>query len=322
MAIKWGVMGTASIAEGCIIPAMANVDDCELYAIAGRDETKTKKFKERFCFKKFYIGYDALLEDSEIQAVYIPLPNNMHYEWVIKALKAGKHVLCEKPLALNAEEARLMYKTAEENDVILAEAFAYLHSPYIKALKNDIQSKIIGDIEYIETAFLTQGYKDNIRLYKELGGGAVYDLGGYCISMILSLLDSPVSYIKASAEKNENDVDIFTSGILRFNNGTRASFNVAMVFGAESNSRFDRLYIHGTNGYIRSDVEYNQAGELKYTIISDGKCIERVIKAKNNYSLELEQMNRVILGREPQLITPEFSIKTAEMIDKILASIA
>lgn len=321
MSIKWGVLGTAGIAAGCTIPGMKQAEGCELYAIAGRNENKVLKFQEKYGFEKAYVGYEALLQDSEVQAVYIPLPNHMHYEWVIKALKAGKNVLCEKPLALNACEAEEMYRTAKENNVILAEAYAYLHSPYIKSLKEDIASGLIGEIDYIETAFVTQGYKDNIRLYKEMGGGAMYDLGCYCTTMILSLIDSEPVMVKACAEMNEKGVDLFTAGIMKFENGVRASFNVGMMLGTESNARFDRLYIHGSQGCIKSTVEYNQAGELSYTIISEGKQIERKVVARQNYALELEQMNRAILEKEEPLITSGFSIKNAKLMDAVYKEI-
>lgn len=321
MSIKWGVLGTASIAAGCTIPGMKKAKNCELYAIAGRDEAKVHFFREKYGFVKGYVGYDALLADEAVQAVYIPLPNGLHYEWVIKALKAGKHVLCEKPLALNAKEAADMYRTAKENGVILAEAYAYLHSPYVKQLKEDVAGGLIGDVEYIESAFLTQGYEEDIRLYKELGGGAMYDLGCYCTTMILSLTDSKPVYVKAEAEMSDRGVDLFTAGIMRFENGVRASFNVGMMFGSGSNARFDRLYVHGTKGCIRSAVEYNQEGELSYTIVSQGKEIVRTVTAPQNYCLEAEQMNRAIAGEEPQYITPEFSIRNAELIDAVLQTI-
>ena len=165
--VKWGVLGTANIARGCTIPGMKLADNCELYAIAGRSEEKAKAFKDEFGFCKAYAGYDALIEDPDVQAVYIPLPNDLHLKWVKAALKSGKHVLCEKPLALNAKEAREMFETAKENNVILMEAYAYLHTPYIESLKKDITSGIIGDVDYIESAFITQGYKEDIRLHKE-----------------------------------------------------------------------------------------------------------------------------------------------------------
>ena len=113
MSVKWGVLGTANIARGCTIPGMKMAENCELYAIAGRNEAKVQSYKDEFGFEKAYVGYDKLLEDPEVQAVYIPLPNNLHKEWVIKALKAGKHVLCEKPLALSAADAREMFAVAK-----------------------------------------------------------------------------------------------------------------------------------------------------------------------------------------------------------------
>ena len=113
--VRWGVLGTAGIAAGCTIPGMQIAEGCELYAIAGRSREKAEAFKARFGFRKAYQGYDALLADPEVEAVYIPLPNNLHCEWVIKALKAKKHVLCEKPAAMNASEQRSMFRTAGEN---------------------------------------------------------------------------------------------------------------------------------------------------------------------------------------------------------------
>lgn len=321
MSVKWGVMGTANIARGCTIPGMKQADNCELYAIAGRDADKAAGFKEEFGFVKAYTGYDKLLEDPEVQAVYIPLPNHLHKEWVIKALKAGKHVLCEKPLALNREDAKEMFEAAKENNVILMEAYAYLHTPYIGSLKDDIGSGLIGNVDYIETAFITQGYIEDIRLYKEMGGGAVYDLGCYCTTMILSLTDSEPEYVMADAEFNDKGVDVFTSAIMKFKNGLRASFNVGMIFNPGSDARWDRLYIHGSKGIIRSDVEYNQAGELSYTVISEGKTIERKVKVRQNYALETEQLGRCIENGEEPHVSPAFSIKNAGLLDTVLEKI-
>ena len=321
MAVKWGVLGTAGIARGCTIPGMKGANNCELYAIAGRNEKKVNEFRQEFGFKKAYVGYDSLLEDPDVQAVYIPLPNHLHKEWVIKALKAGKNVLCEKPLALNAEDAKEMFDAAKENKVILMEAYAYLHSPYIASLKADLQSGIIGDVDYIETAFLTQGYVEDIRIYKEMGGGAVYDLGCYCTTMIMSMTDSEPEYVKAEAEFSDKGVDVFTSAIMKFKNGVRAAFDVGMIFPPGTNARRDRLYIHGSKGVISSDVEYNQAGDLCYTITSEGKETLRKIPVRQNYTLEIEQLGRCIENGEKPFVSPDFSIKNAKMIDAILEQI-
>ena len=319
--IKWGILGTANICTYGTIPDMKLSESCELYAIAGRNPEKVRNFKEKYGFEVAYNSYEELLHDENIQAVYIPLPNDIHLKWVKEALKNRKHVLCEKPMALNANEATEMFATASEYGVHLMEAYAYLHSPYVASLKADIESGIIGDVDYIESAFITQGYKEDFRLHKEYGGGAMYDLGCYCTTMILTLIDSEPEFVKAVAEFIDLGVDNNTSGIIRFKNGARASFNVGMILGENSNSRFDRLYIHGTKGSIRSDVEYNQAGEVSYKIFTNDGVIERKVSVPQNYSLEIENMSRCILYGDKLHVTPDFSIKNAELIDKVLKDI-
>lgn len=324
--IKWGVMGTAGIAAGCTIPGMKKVKGCELYAIAGRSLQKANAFKERFGFEKAYEGYDALLEDPDVEAVYIPLPNNIHCEWVIKALNAHKHVLCEKPIAMNTEELRCMFQAAKDNGVILMEAYAYLHSPFMEALKNIVRRGEIGKIDYIDTAFLTQGYSEDFRLHKELGGGGIYDVGCYCTTMILSLIDSPIEYVKADGELDETGVDHMASVLLKFADGARASFNCGMILGTDTSDRYDRLFIHGTKGYIRSDVEYNQEGSIAMKITVKNEKGERITRtesvfAGSNYTLELEQMNECIAGNATPLVSEEFSIRNMQLLDTILEEV-
>lgn len=321
--VKWGVMGTAGIAAGCTIPGMQQTDSCVLYAVAGRNIRKAEAFKERFGFEKAYQGYDALLADPEVEAVYIPLPNDIHCEWVIKALNAKKHVLCEKPAAMNETELRSMFAAAKDNGVIFTEAFAYLHSPYITRLKEIVSSGEIGSIDYIDTAFLTQDYTEDFRLHKEQGGGGIYDIGCYCTSMILSLIDSPVKYVKADAEFDKAGVDHLASVLIGFEDGARASFNAGMNLGTDTSDRYDRLFIHGSKGYIRSDVEYNAQGELSFAVtVKDekGRRITRTetVTAFSNYSLELEQLNTCIRSGAKPHISEEFSVRNMRLLDRIL----
>lgn len=319
MGIKWGILGTANIADYGLIPGLKLANNAECYAIAGRRQEKVDQYVNKFGFEKGYVGYEKLLEDPEVQAVYVPLPNYIHKEWVIKALQAGKHVLCEKPLAMNAIEAAEMYKVAADNGVILMEAYAYLHSPYVKALKDIVDSGEIGDLLFIESAFYTQGYDEDFRLHKELGGGMVYDLGCYCTTMILSLVDAELTMVKAVAEMTDEGVDASTAAIMKFANGVRAAFNVGMVLG--NNARYDRLYIRGTKGSIVSPVEYNQTGHLTFDVISEG--VKRVVEvdAPNNYQLEVENLSRAIMGEDKPHITPEFSLKNGKLLDTILDEI-
>ena len=320
--VKWGVLGTAGIAAGCTIPGMKKAESCELYAIAGRSYEKALSFKERFGFEKAYGSYDELLSDDSVDAVYIPLPNNIHCEWVVKALDAHKHVLCEKPIAMNEDELLTMTAAAKRNGVILMEAFAYLHSPFVTRLRSIAQSGEIGTIDYIDTAFLTQGYSEDFRLHKELGGGGIYDVGCYCTSMILSLIDSPVEYVKADAELISG-VDHMVSVLIKFADGARASFNAGMILGTDTCDRYDRLFIHGSKGYIRSDTEYNQEGELSLTITVKNDKGERItrtetVTALSNYTLEAEQMNDCILHGAKPHISAEFSLKNMRLLDRIL----
>ena len=176
--VRWGVLGTADIARGQTIPGMQLAEHCELYAIAGRKIEKAESYREQFGFRKAYGSYDELLADPEVEAVYVPLPNDIHCEWSIKALKAKKHVLVEKPMAVSEAQAKEMFRAAEENGVLLMEAFAYLHSPFVKAVKAELDAGVIGDIRYFESAFITGRRPDtDIRLRRETYGGALYDLG-------------------------------------------------------------------------------------------------------------------------------------------------
>lgn len=318
MTVRWGVLGTANIARGCTIPGMKTAENCELYAIAGRNKDKAELYRKEFGFVKAYEGYEALLADPLVQAVYIPLPNHLHKEWVIRALRAGKHVLCEKPLALNADDAREMFAEAKANGVILMEAYAYLHSPYMASIQEDVQSGMIGDVDYIDTAFLTQGYIEDIRMYKHMGGGAMYDLGCYCTTMILSLIDSEPGTVMANAEFGYDNVDVFDSVLIKFANNARAAFNVGMIFAPGSDGRQDRLYIHGSKGFIRSDTEYNQAGLLSYTLVSEGRTLTKTLDVRSNYALEVEQLGRCIENGESPHVSPEFSIRNTMLMDSLL----
>jgi len=319
--VRWGILGTANIARWATIPGMKLAKNAELVAIAGRSAEKAQRYAETFGIPKAYGSYDELLSDPEVEAVYIPLPNDIHIKWVTAALRAGKHVLCEKPLAMNAGEVEEMFRTAKDCGKYLMEAYAYLHSPYVQSLKDEVASGIIGDVDYIDTAFVTQGYKEDFRLHKEFGGGAMYDLGCYCTTMILSLIDSDVEFVKASAEFSDLGVDVLTSGQMRFRNGARASFNVGMILDETSNSRFDRLYIHGTKGSIRSDVEYNQQGKVSYKVYTEDGVKVREIDVPQNYALEIDQLSLSIWGEDTPHVTEAFSIKNAKLIDAVLKEI-
>ncbi|MBR4503095.1 MAG: Gfo/Idh/MocA family oxidoreductase [Clostridia bacterium] len=317
--VKWGVLGTADIAWGQTIPGMLRTEHCELYAVAGRKTEKAERYRDAFGFRKAYTGYEALLEDAEVEAVYIPLPNDLHYEWTIKALKAKKHVLCEKPLAANEKQAEEMFRAAEENGVNLMEAFAYLHSPFVSAVREEIDSGAVGEIRYLESAFITPRRPDtDIRLRKETCGGALYDLGCYCVSMALWMLGREPDEVRASAQFSDKKVDLFTSVLLLYKNGAVADLDCGMLL---PEGRLDRFRIHGTRGTIVSPVEFNQCGKIPYTVIRDGAAVTKEVDAPNNYALEAEQMSLCVLRGDRPHVSKEFSLRVARVTDRILREI-
>ena len=317
--VQWGVLGTAGIARSATIPAMKLADNCDLYAIAGRNPEKVREFQEAFGFKKGYCGFDELIADPQVEAVYIPLPNDLHMEWVIKALNAKKHVLCEKPLALSAAQEEEMFRAAEDNGVCLMEAFAYQHSPIVAAIKNELDSGAIGEIRYLESAFIGGLPKPgDYRWRKEAGGGAVYDLGCYPVSMALSLLGSEPVEIAAAAQFCEQGIDLFAAMLLKFENGATANLYCGMLSGTK---RMDRFHVLGTRGEIYSPVEFNQEGEIPYTVVRDGMAKTRVITVPNNYRLEVEQLGRCVRNGETPLVPREFSLMVSRTLDRVLADI-
>lgn len=322
--VKWGVMGTAYIFERDAARGMSLAENCELTAIAGRSLKKAEEFKEKYGFKRAYGSYDELIEDPEIEAVYIPLPNDLHYDWTIKALRKGKHVLCEKPLAPTAEQAREMFRAAKENNVILMEAFAYQHSPYINEVAKAVKNGEIGELRYVEAALITSDYDhSNIRMRKETLGGCTYDLGVYALSLVQRITGMTPSEIRAAASMSEEEIDTFTAAVLEYDNGTKAHIDCGMVLETEKNTSLDRFQIHGSKGSIESlEFGFNMPGTLTYRLKTfDGKDELRSVKVPNNYTLEFEQMGKCIRGEETPLVTEEFSVALADTVDRVLEKI-
>jgi predicted dehydrogenase len=320
--INWGVIGTAGIAKKQTIPGMVLAENCNPYAIAGRSIEKAKEFQKEFGFEKAYGDYEELLKDPDVEAVYIPLPNTLHYEWIKKALQHGKHVLCEKPLVATAKEAEELYALAKECGVYLMEAFAYLHSPWIASIKNEVDSGEIGEIRYIESQFITSDYNmSNIRMRKETNGGALYDLGCYTTTMIGWMLGRQPDEISASAIFSKEGVDVLTSAVFSYNNGTKAMMNCGMVLETDADKRLDQLRIEGTEGSIRSTGEFNGCGAMKYTVIKDGVSEEKTVMTPQNYSLEFAQFGRCISDGEKPHVTPDFSVENLRTIETILGLI-
>lgn len=322
--VKWGVMGTAFICERSTFPGMMQADNCEMYAIAGRNMEKARFFKEKYGFQKAYGNYDELLNDPDVEAVYIPLPNTMHYEWTMKALTKGKHILCEKPLAPTKKQAEEMFATTEKNHVFLMEAFAYQHSPYLKEIEKEIEKGTIGEIRYMESAYITSDYnKNNIRMRKETLGGCTYDLGVYNTSLILRIMkDEPIK-IKAVSSFSEEGIDTLTSVVMEYSDEKKAVFSSGMILATDLDQHIDRFEIQGTKGSIKgTGFEFNGDGELSFTIsIFAGQKEVRKVIVPQNYRLEVEQFGRCVSGIETPAVTKAFSLANARIVDEIIDNI-
>lgn len=316
--VNWGVLGTAGIAYGQTIPGMLKAYNCNLYAIAGRSLEKANSFKEKFGFEVAYGSYEEMLADENVQAVYIPLPNNIHIEWIKKAAQAGKHILCEKPMCMNPEELKEAFAVCRQNNVILMEAFAYLHGDAIKAMVDIIKSGEIGDVRLIEACFFTGPPKaDDFRWVKEYGGGAVYDLGCYSISLAQRILGEMPEKIDTASHLTEGGVDDFCQMYLRYPSGAQATLGCGFV----ARGRSDRMVIHGDKASLWADIYFNQEGKSTFEVRNDFEIKRYEYDVKINYALEVEQLGRCILEGEEPAINEEFSMQVAGIIEQVLRKI-
>lgn len=293
--IRWGIIGSANIAKGSVIPGIQQSETGEVLAIASRGIEKAKETAEQLNIPKAYGSYEELLADPEIEAVYIPLPNHLHKEWAIRAAEAGKHVLCEKPLAINATEAEVMVEACQKAGVVFAEAFMYRYHPRYDLIRDIIQSGEIGEIRGIHGTFTFNNAKDskNVRYKKEWGGGSLYDVGVYPISAARMILNQEpqAATVHAFFSEQHEDVDMMASGILEFENGVALTFDCGM-WAAFRNE----LEIVGTEGRIEVPSAFvvhqnEQDHVLVYT--NDGKR-EIEVPYLNQYALQADALGRCI----------------------------
>lgn len=326
--VKWGILGCANIARTRTIPGLLQVDHAELYAVASRGKTKLDEFKEAFHPTVTYDNYNALLDDEHVEAVYIPLPNALHKEWVFKAADKGKHILCEKPLALNAEEAQEMFDYCKKKKVILMEAFAYRHSPLVQKAKTIANSGVIGKVKFVES-HLTDMLEDmeNIRMNQELGGGSFYDMACYNISLISYILDDDPLVVKAVQEKHTTqNIDLSNSTIMLYKDGVQAFSYSALNCYAKGG-----YTIVGERGRIDVPCNFNCRGMCKLIVTKDGvvsnvevvdeSVTEYAVQCPDNYMLEIVQMNHCILDGDCPLISEQETMRNIRIMDRIYADL-
>ena len=249
--VKWGVMGNATIARKCVIPAIRKSGNGDIVALATRFPDQAQQIATDNGIAHVYDSYEALLVDPQVEVVYVPLPNHLHHPWTIKALEAGKHVLCEKPLACNAREAGEMAAAAKEAGRLLMEAFMYRFHPRSRRIKQLVAEGAIGTPRLVRSAFCFRmadsEWSDppNVRLHPEMGGGALLDVGCYSVSVARWFLGAEPSKVQAQAEYDPGGVDVHVVGSLSFAGNGLASFEASFI------SALQQTYsIAGSDGVI------------------------------------------------------------------------
>ncbi len=246
--VRWGILGAASI-NSAMAPAIVTASNAELVAIASRTTARAEAAAREFGAGRAVSGYDALLADPDIDAVYIPLPNALHHEWVLRAAAAGKHVLCEKPMAVTAQDAREMTAACEAAGVLLAEAFMYAHHPRYARIAEILGSGEIGTPRAVLTTFSFDASDelDHSGFQGMPGSGAIYDVGCYAIDSARRLLRREPVAVTATAMESQlhGDIDLATSALVEFDDGLSLLFRVDMA-GADT----DTLEIIGSAGRI------------------------------------------------------------------------
>ena len=302
--LRWGVLSTANIGRVAVNPAIRISSNGVLRAVASRDADRAREFARQHEIPVWHGSYDALLVDETIDAIYIPLPNSMHREWCIRAAEHGKHVLCEKPLALTAEECHEMDSAARAHRTILMEAFMYRFHPRSQKVLELIHTGVIGEVRLIRSAFTFRLTRpDDIRLRPELGGGALMDVGCYCVNISRTVMDTEPVEVQAFAAWHEGGVDDTLVATMRFADGAIAQFDCSL--GIERRESYE---IAGTDGSLDVPRAFLPGSGDVVIHESHGRAEPRghVVPGANEYRLMVEHFADCALhGRPPRYSVAE-----------------
>ncbi len=293
--VKWGILSTAKIGRLKVIPAMQASKYCDIAAIASQSIQKAKATAEELKIPKAYGSYEDLLNDKEIEAVYIPLPNHLHVSYTIKALEAGKHVLCEKPISLTINEAeKLINEVKKYPNLKVMEAFMYKFHPQWQKVKELVNSGAIGKLRTVQSFFSYSNLDaENIRNKADIGGGGLMDIGCYCISFSRFLFnDEPANVVGSIDFDPVMKIDRLTSGILEFIDGT-ATFTCSTQL-----QPYQRVNVLGTSGRIEIEIPVNAPPDQHTRIFLDanGKKDTITFDACDQYTIQGDEFSKAILN--------------------------
>ena len=314
MLCKWGVLGPGFIATRAVMPAIQHAPDARLMAVASRSNERAQTVAAQFNIERCYTDYQALLDDPEIQAVYIALPNHLHALWTIRAARAGKHVLCEKPLALSSAECDQMIAACRQANVLLMEAVMYRFHPRMIALKALVAHGELGEIHFLNAAFsFPFNALDNYRSQAEFGGGALLDVGSYCVNAVRWLSGSEPEMVQAHTSYSQG-IDVSTSAILHFGQHTLAHIQCSFA-AAEHQS----LGVVGNVASVTAPLAFTAwRDDPTVLMVQRGATFEQQAFAPADpYLAMVNHFTDCMLGRVTPLYRPEdgrATIRALEMI--------
>jgi predicted dehydrogenase len=302
----------------------------DIAAVGSRAADSARAFAQDRGIAAIHGSYDALLADASVNAIYNSLPNSLHHEWTIKALRAGKHVLCEKPFALTASQAREMFDAARKAQKVLVEAFMYRSHPMTHAVIDAVRAGEIGDVKLIRTSFCykTSRVEGNVRFDRALGGGALMDIGCYCINFSRLMAKEEPAQIHASAHMHERGVDDVTVATLRFPSGLVASFTCGMTVQADNTA-----YVCGSDGYIEIPMPWKPPPQqAAYTVarstppkmdLAAGtpapppRQTRTVDSHSELYALEADDFAAAVLDGKPHAVSEADTLGNMTVLDEI-----
>ena len=318
MSVSWGLLSTASINLPILAATQAS-DRAEVTAVASRDSGRAKAYAREHGLDRAHGSYEALLEDPDIEAVYISLPNALHIPWTLRALEAGKHVLCEKPLSRRAEDVERAFDLAESLGLVLSEAFMYRHHPQTAKLAELVAEQAIGQLRVVRAAFsfplAAERGEDDTRFDPELDGGALMDVGTYCVNAMRLLAGEP-ERVTATQVLGPSGVDVVFAGTLSHAGGVVGHFDCGFVLPRRS-----ELEVVGEEGslFVATPFQVRSPG-IELRRAAD---VERVaIEPGDSYLLELENVSAAIRGEATLLLGREDAVGQARTIEALYGAAA
>jgi predicted dehydrogenase len=312
--VRWGVLGAAKIGLVKVIPAMQQGSLSEVTAIASRDIARAKDAAAQLGITKAYGSYEELLADAEIDAIYNPLPNHMHLPWTIRAAEAGKHVLCEKPIGMNADEAQTLIEVRDRTGVKIGEAFMVrVHPQWLRA-REIIRSGEIGDLRAV-TGFFSYNNRDakNIRNIPEFGGGGIMDIGCYPITMARFLFgEEPLRVLSLVERDPEMGTDRLSSALLEFPVG-QSTFTCSTQL-----TPYQKMHAFGTKGRIEVEIPFNTPPDKPSRIFVGDR--EEQFAACDQYTLQGDAFSKAIMENGEVPVPLEDSVRNMKVIDAVFRS--